>query len=653
MTAKTKRLLILGIPVLLLAGAGVFWLGRISAATGRQAAASAETTESGGAPKATAPAERKILYWRAPMNPNYISHKPGKSPMGMDLIPVYADEGAKSDSSAISIDPVTMQDMGVRTGIVKRGPLERVVRTVATIDYNETTLADVTTKFSGWIEKLYVNATGELVMRGQPLFQIYSPELYSAEVEYLLAVSSGTNHDDSATAGLRASALTKLKFFDISDKQIAELARNGKPRKTLEILAPQDGFVIQKNVVEGQMVTAGAVIYRLADEGLVWVQADIYEQDLPYIKLGQEADVTLSYLPDRKFRGRVTYIYPYLNEKTRTVKVRMEFHNPGYFLKPGMFASVDIHSKLARSAVLVPDSAVLRSGDKNTVFVALDGGRFDPRTVVLGPRGEDDMYQVLSGLQPGERVVTSGQFLLDSESQTREAIAKMLEPGKTATMTMPRPGETNTPEQTTAAPAEQQIVYVCPMPAHISIEYDHPGKCPICGMTLVPVTKRELEKIHPGGKILYWTCPMPEHNFIHESKPGHCPLCGMTLIPVMAPPGKTTDGASGEQSAGNTERASVKNTAGGGSADPSARENAATSASKPRALAPKGLTLYVCPMPQHADEVFDHPGKCPKCGMDLVPTSTVAHGKIAEQHWLEQHQPSPGGVRTQSASNHQ
>ena len=203
-----------------------------------------------------------------------------------------------------------------------------------------------------------------------------------------------------------------------------------QPQKTLRILAPQDGFVVEKNVTEGQMVDAGMKIYRLADLGLVWVQADIYEQDLAYIKLGQEATVTLSYLPDREFRGRVTYIYPNVDEKTRTARVRMEFHNPGYFLKPGMFATVKIVSELEPSVLLVPDMAILRSGEKTTVFVALEGGKFDPRTVTLGPQAENDEYQVLSGLSEGERIVTSGQFMLDSESQLREAIQKMLEPKK-------------------------------------------------------------------------------------------------------------------------------------------------------------------------------------------------------------------------------
>jgi RND family efflux transporter MFP subunit len=490
----------------------------------------------------------KILYYKSTMKPGETSPNPGKDSMGMDMVPVYASEAAAANSSVITIDPATIQLMNIQTTEIQRGPLRRTIRTVGTIDYNETALADVTTKFKGWIEKLDVDATGELVHRGEPLFEIYSPELYGTEAEYL-AVLNSTN--DPGSAALREAALEKLKFFDISDAQIAALAKSGVPKKALEIIAPADGFVIEKNVVQGQMVDAGATLYRLADLGVVWVFAQVYEQDLPYIQLGQEATVKLSSLPDREFRGRVTYIYPNVDEKTRTAKVRLEFENPGYFLKPGMFVSAQIVSELKPSALLVPDSAVLRSGEKNTVFIALPGGKFDPRTVVLGLEAEHDQYEVVSGLQAGDRVVTSGQFMLDSESQLREAIQKMREP----MAAMPGVGTGSPPPAANAETsdgarevtrpssesADTNVVYVCPMPEHVSITYDHPGKCPICGMTLVPVTPSELKQLQPGGKVLYYTCPMPEHNYIHEDKPGKCPLCGMTLIPVMAAPGASTN----------------------------------------------------------------------------------------------------------------
>ena len=427
--------------------------------------------------QAAATGSRKIKYYKSGMMLGEISKTPRKDSMGMDMVPVY--EGAE-DTSVITVDPVTIQVMGVRTAKVTRGPLNRVIRTVGVIDYNETALADVTTKFRGWIEKLYVDSTGKEVRKGEPLFDIYSPDLYSAQNEYVLALAQGT-------PGLKASARLKLALFDISDDQIAELERTRTPQRTLRINAPIDGIVVEKMAVQGQMVEAGMKLYRLADLSLVWVQAQVYEEDLAFLKLGQEVEVSLSYLPDRKFKGRITYIYPTVDEKTRTAHVRMEFHNPGLFLKPGMFATVQVRAELEPSALLVPDSAVLRSGEKNTVFVALDGGKFEPRVVTLGPRAENNMYQALSGLKEGESVVTSAQFMLDSESQLREAIQKMLEPAKEGAPApehqhpVPKPAAMVTTE---AAPTS----FICPMPEHSSIQYNHPGKCPICGMTLIPNT---------------------------------------------------------------------------------------------------------------------------------------------------------------------
>jgi len=543
------------------------------------------------------PAAEAQLY-TCGMHPQVIQNKPGNCPIcGMKLTPVRTQGGG--ESQLITIEPVTEQDMNIHTATVTRGPLRRVVRTVGVVDYNEGGLAEVTTKSKGWVEKVYVDATGQQVHRGEPLFEIYSPELYSAQREYLLALE-GTNAPGGPA--LKASARTKLKFFDISDEQIAELERTREPRKTLRTVAPQDGFVIEKLVVEGQMVDSGLKLYRLADLGLVWVQAQIYEQDLPFIKLGQEATVTLPYLPDREFRGRVTYVYPNVDEKTRTARVRMEFHNPGYFLKPGMFATVQVLSELAPSVLLVPDMAILRSGERYTVFVALEGGKFEPHTVTLGPQAENDTYEVLSGLAEGDRIVTSGQFLLDSESQLREAIQKMSGP-KAAATSAGHEDHAAMPAAAVAASATAQtnvVRYICPMPEHVAIEYDHPGKCPLCGMTLVPVSSAALARMQPGGKLLYYTCPMPEHSDVHESKPGKCPKCSMTLIPVMEQPKPEETGKEADAMV-------------------------------------MPAKLYTCPMASDAEVVSDKPGKCPKCEMDLVPTGTVAHGKIAEANWRKQH----------------
>ena len=532
----------------------------------------------------------------------------------MKLTPVRKQAGASptatnaaagsAGSAVITIDPVTMQNMGLRTGLVTRGPLRRVVRTVGAVDFDETTLTEVTTKFKGWIEKLYVDSTGQQVHRGDPLFDIYSPELYSAQVEYLLALNQPTNLPNTGAQALKSSALAKLRFLDVPAEQIAEVERDGQAKKTLRINAPRDGIVIEKAVVEGQMVDAGMKLYRLADLGTVWVQSQIYEQDLPAIRLGQEAVVSLSYLPDRKFRGRLAYIYPTVDEKTRTAKVRLEFHNPGYFLKPGMFATVELAAELSPSALLVPESAVLRSGQKNVVFVALEGGRFEPRSVTLGERSEDNSYQVLGGLSEGERVVTSGQFMLDSESQLREAIQKMLEPNAPA-KSPEHPAQGIASAATNQPAAAAEAVYICPMPEHVALEYDHPGKCPLCGMTLVPVSREMLSKIQPGGQVEYYTCPMPEHSDVRADKPGKCPRCGMTLIPMMVQPKPAV--AQGTNGSGGTLPAK----------------------------------LYTCPMAEDADVVSDKPGVCPKCDMKLVEASTVTHRKIAEENWLKQHPAGP------------
>jgi len=487
----------------------------------------------GGAPGATAPGARKVKYYESTMNPGETSPIPARDSMGMDMAPIYETEDGGSDARIITVEPMTVQNMNIRTATVTRGPLRRVVRTVGVIEYNEPGLADVTTKFKGWVEQLYVNTTGQQVRRGEPLFEIYSPELYSAQREYVLALE-GTNAPGGAA--LKGSARTKLRFFDISDEQIAELERTREPRKTLRIVSPQDGFVVEKAVVAGQMVDPGMRLYRLADLGLVWVQAQVYEQDLAHVRLGQEATVTLSCLPDREFRGRVTYVYPDVDEKTRTARIRMEFHNPGFLLKPGMFATVRILSELAPSVLLVPGTAVLRSGERNTVFVALAEGRFEPRTVTLGPQAEDDTWQVLTGLCEGERIVTSGQFLLDSESQLREAIQKMSGP-KAAAPAASHEGHTAMPATTAPAAAQTNIInYTCPMTEHSDVLEPKPGKCPKCGMTLIPVMEQPKPvtqplTLNPQPFTLY-TCPMASHADVVSGKPGECSRCGMELVPA-------------------------------------------------------------------------------------------------------------------------
>src|SRR5581483_3197743 len=254
--------------------------------------------------------QRQIAYYKSTMNPGETSPKPAKDSMGMDMVPVYEGEAGATNSEAIAVDSTTIQKMDIRTALVRRGPVRRTVRTVGAIDFDETALAEVSTKFRGWVEKLYVDSTGQQMHRGDPLFEIYSPELYLAQTEYLLTLGSGINHENIASELRKTAARTKLRYWDISEDQIAELEHTREPKKTLRMNAPRDGIVVEKMVVEGQMVEPGQKLYRLADLASVWIQAQVYEQDLPFIKLGQEATVTLASLPDPKFRGRVTYIYP-------------------------------------------------------------------------------------------------------------------------------------------------------------------------------------------------------------------------------------------------------------------------------------------------------------------------------------------------------
>lgn len=376
--------------------------------------------------------ERKILYWRAPMDPTYISPEPGKSPMGMDLIPVY--EGEETFGPTVKINPVMQQNMGIRLAHVVRKDIYQTIRTIGRIDYDESKVAHVYTKITGWIENTYVNTTGQSVQKGDILLDIYSPQLVSAQEEYLDALRNLERAKESGSLApignlesILASTKRRLEYFDISESQIEELARTGKVRKTLDIESPFDGIVVEKNALDGVEVKSGIRLYIIADLSEIWVYADIYEFETPWVKVGQTVRMTLSYDPGREYTGTVQYVYPYLEEKTRTIKVRLVFANPNLDLKPGMYTNVEIETSPLEGVIAVPMEAVLFSGERNLVFISLGQGRFAPRDVTIGIESGDGFYEVKAGLSEGEVVVTSGQFLLDSESRLQESIAKMLQ----------------------------------------------------------------------------------------------------------------------------------------------------------------------------------------------------------------------------------
>ncbi|WP_432822699.1 efflux RND transporter periplasmic adaptor subunit [Trichloromonas sp.] len=388
-------------------------------------------TGSGGA-QPVATGERKIKYWQAPMDPTYIRDEPGKSPMGMDLVPVYEDVVS---GGGIQIDPVTTQNMGVRTEIVSRRDLSRTVRTLGLVTYDEPRQFSVNSKIEGWVERLYVNEDGRQVKKGQPLMEIYSPELVAAQNEYLLALQNSRRLSQSpfgeiaeSSRRLLDASRTRLKYWDISDKQISALEQSGEVSKTLTLYSSYSGVVTMKKVVEGMRVMAGEELLQISDISKVWVNADIYEYELPWVKVGQTAQVELPFAPDRKLEGKISYIYPYLQSETRTVKARIEFPNPGQELKPDMYANIRIATGAVQGALAIPENAVLNSGKGQTVFVAMGEGRFEPRSVKTGVSDDSGYVQILSGLSEGDAVVVSAQFMLDSESKLREAIQKMIAP---------------------------------------------------------------------------------------------------------------------------------------------------------------------------------------------------------------------------------
>ncbi len=391
--------------------------------------------ERGAVPGPTAapgPAERKPLYYRNPMNPEITSPVPAQDEMGMDYIPVYADDDTEdAPAGTVRIDPVTLQSIGVRTARVEQRTLARVVNTVGRIDYDEQHLYRLHPKTEGWIEGLRVDTTGAEIRRGDILLSFYSPRLVSTQQEYLLALKNldtlqASSFPDVARGAqqLLDTSLERLRLLDVPEHQIEELRRTREVKKQLHIHAPAGGVVTRVGVRDGQYITPKDELYTIADLSRVWVFVDVYEDELPWVKIGDRADMTVMAVPGEVFSGRLTYIYPYAESKTRTVKARLEFDNPGLRLKPDMFANVSIQAGARQDVVAVPSEAIVRSGLREKVFVVREPGKFEPREVVVGVSSEG-FTELREGVEVGEEVVVSAQFLIDSESKLREAAAKM------------------------------------------------------------------------------------------------------------------------------------------------------------------------------------------------------------------------------------
>lgn len=486
------------------------------------------------------------------MHPQVVQDGPGSCPIcGMDLTPMAATPAAAPQG--VTVRPGMVQQIGVETQPVARTTVFRHLRTIGEVEVGEDELSVVNLRLSGWAERVRVETTGAEVRAGQILFDLYSPELVAAQEELLLA-----RRTQGAGSPLATSSRRRLALYGVAERDIAALEARGAVARTVPVRAPASGFVLHKDLVQGARVEAGRDLYRIGDLQRIWVKAEIYEHDVPWIEEGQAAQMELTHLGGAVLEGAVAYVYPTLDPQSRTLTVRLEFDNPGVQLKPGMFATVHIQYRRKDDVLAVPSEAILHSGSRRLVFLARGGGRFEPREVTTGLQGDHRMVEVVSGLAEGDEVVTSGQFLLDSESQLQEALDKMMA------------GE----GVTEAGHDHPTTLWSCPM--HPEVLSADAGRCPECGMDLEqrPGSTAELAQVYdtvaqPGD----YTCPM--HPRVVQEGPGRCPQCGMFLEQV---PGEAEDPAD---------------------APPQA--------------------AYACPM--HLQVTADEPGACVICGMDLAPTA--------------------------------
>lgn len=403
-----SRVIPLALIIVLFALLAGYFLGRHGASSNGHdiSSATASTT-----------AKPKVLYWKAPMDPNFHSDKPGKSPMGMDLVPVYANDSGAGDATDVKISPDVVNNLGVRTALVEQGSLSHQLVSVGYVGYDEDTVTSISTRADGWIEKLAVKSVGDPVRAGQLLYELFSPKLATAEREYLTALSSGSQ-------SLIAASGERMRSLGFTGAQIGQLKRTRKVSDRVARYADTNGVVVDLGVSEGAYVMPATQIMKLADLHTVWVMAEVDESNASLLHVGQKAVAEFDAFPGRQWQGVIDYIYPDLSSMTRTVKVRLRFPNPDLQLQPNMYARVTIHAIPQPSGITIPNQALIRTGQSQRVIVALGGGRFDVCPVQAGFTS-GDRVEILKGLQPGQRVVTSAQFMIDSEANVGAAALRL------------------------------------------------------------------------------------------------------------------------------------------------------------------------------------------------------------------------------------
>jgi Cu(I)/Ag(I) efflux system membrane fusion protein len=526
---KSTRFILGGLVIALLAaGIGYAVGNRTGKSLDSQAAA---VSASGGE---NAKKERKLLYYRNPMGLPDTSPVPKKDPMGMDYIPVYEgeDEGGAASASQIRISTEKVQKLGVRTEKAALRELDRTVRAAGRIEPDESRTYAIAPKFEGYVERLYVNTTGQPVGKGQPLFSVYSPELVSAQREYAIAakgVESLQGASDSVQSGMKQlaeSSLLRLKNWDISEGEVKALAKSGEAKRTLTFRSPVSGIVTEKKALQGMRFMPGETLYQVADLSRVWVVADIFEQDIGQVKSGARAKARINAYPDKVFEGKITYVYPTLKAETRTVPVRIELANPGLLLKPGMFAQVELPVGGKGKVLTVPDSSVIDSGMRRIVLVQLQEGRFEPREVRLGARS-DNYVEILDGVRDGEDVVVAANFLIDAESNLKAATGAM---GAAPAKTEARPSSAGHKTQGTVDEVDAKA-------GTVSISHGAVPelKWPAMTMEFKLANESLLKGLKPGNTVAF--------EFVERS-PGEWVITSIKPVSNGASGGKSVSGAS-------------------------------------------------------------------------------------------------------------
>ncbi|MCP4703662.1 MAG: efflux RND transporter periplasmic adaptor subunit [candidate division Zixibacteria bacterium] len=461
-----------------------------------------------------------VQQYTCGMHPEIVSDEPGYCPLcSMKLTP--KKDGSISSAGGILIDPTTSQNMGIVTSEAYFHSLTRKVKSFGEVTYSEPNIYTVNLKVEGWVEKLFADETGLEISKGQPLFEIYSPKLIAAQEEYLNAKRQVTNNSSGSAKNILTAAKKRLLNWDISEDQIENLDESSDIKRTIIIRSPSDGTIIDKNITNGDFLKPGKELYKIADLSTVWVKAFIYEQDVPYLSHGQPAKISIPSMPGQDFISKIDYISPFLNNK-KQIEIRLELDNSNNLLRPKMYAEVSIESSLEGERLVIPYSAVIHSGTKKIIYVTENKNSFIPKEISTGVIGDNDLIEVISGLDEGDLVVTSGQFMLDSESRLNEALTDGADVGHdhgAEAETKSEPDEFD-PDELVATGGHD--IYTCPMPVHFDqLQYGE-GDCSECGMKLVPLGETNNKKVY--------VCPMSECETVRDNKKEQCPVCNMNLV---------------------------------------------------------------------------------------------------------------------------